>query len=310
MSDETTASADSAADAALERRRRRRLAAYTMLWTLILALLPSMLQIEPPRGARLDALRVLGQADGASGGPRRGRHRGRASAAATTRPAPVNYGALREAGPTELALQSGLAGNVPQAVQDIGPLSVSDPMPVSTSLLGANPATAAAFSFPNLPFTSLPSLVTGPFISNPGAPPTPVTPPVTTNPIDPGTPGVSPNPPVIVTPPTTTPTPPDDGNPIVSPPTVIPPDGPPVVVVTTPTDPGDPGTPPITGDPGLSPPGGSTPIVAPAGVPEPSTWVELIGGCGLAGALLRRRRQPPTTFLARSSALTVVSRLG
>jgi hypothetical protein len=63
------------------------------------------------------------------------------------------------------------------------------------------------------------------------------------------------------------------------------------VIFNTPTP--DNGSPPPNGGPGgtLTPPGSSQgPVTATGSVPEPATWAIMVGGFGLAGAALRRRR--------------------
>ncbi|MBS0360548.1 MAG: hypothetical protein JSR98_04145 [Proteobacteria bacterium] len=309
MSQPAEITADPVAEAERQRRRRHRRAFRLAL--LILAAIPTTLQIEPRRGARLDTVRVIGPADEASGVAAGGRRAAPGRAMSLAKALPPYYGGVREAPPSELELRSALGPNRVISASD-APALVEDPGAAFEPSDATSPIQPAAFStpgggppstFPQPPSTPTPPLIAGP-VTTPG---TPANPPVTGP--------VTPTPPVVVSPPTTTnpPTPPTDGgNPVVSPPTGTP-DGPPVVVVTTPVDPGVPGnpdTPQTPDDPGGFQPGGGAPVNVTA-VPEPSIWVELIAGFGLAGGpLRRRRRQPPTTFLARSSALAVASRLG
>jgi hypothetical protein len=246
--------------------------------------LPAMLQIER-HPQRAETLQVLGPASPGGGhggaGPRRGARSGRIAMVA---PRPF-YGALREGSPSELETVSSLRGRA-------ATVAASDDIEVDNPRIGsfATPAAAAStevsFVTPSIPsFPLEPTILTGTSPVTPTTPETP-TPPVIAPPI------VIPP---VVTPPVTPPT---------TPPVVTPPDNPPVTppVVVTPPDPStvDPFQPPIDGgnpdpggpDPGGSDPGGLNPI-APSGppgtVPEPSVWMQLILGAGLAGAALRRR---------------------
>ena len=316
----TIASADPiAVAAALKRRRRqRRWAMVTAAWTVLIASLPNVLQIEPhPRPVRLDTVRLLGPltASGGRTGPARVR-------AAGNPPAPISYGAFREARPSALDLGAG-RGAFPGLFDGAPTLTSDDPANDLPPRIGTGPLSPATFSYAGA-VTPIGGLAGG------GTPVTPViitpppTTPVTTPPTDPvpTTPVITPpvtvpvvTPPVIDPPPTPPPTPPTTPGtppvivppvttpPITSPP-VVTPEGPPVVTVVTPIDPSD---------PGVTPPDGVSPIepgAGPAGVPEPAVWVEMIAGFAALGLVLRRRRQPPTTLRARSSALTVASRLG
>ena len=275
-----------------EKRRRF----WRRLVTMVLAaflVLPTVLQTEllPQRA---DVLQGAG--GGAGGGKGRASHAvpRRQIAAQTRQPF---YGAVRDAPLSALETLSNLRARGATAPRQAnlelenpqvesfaaseptipfsGPLAIPDSDP--TAPIGAIGGVAPPVSTgPGDPIT--PPIVIPPVVAPPVITPPVVTPPVVTPPI-----GGPTTPPVV--------TPPD--NPPVTPPVVIPPDPPPT----------DPGLPigPIGGGPG----GPGPPI------PEPATWIQLILGAAMVGAVLRRRRtQPLTALRARSSALAVVSRLG
>ncbi|MGZ6014465.1 MAG: hypothetical protein ACXWKM_01855 [Phenylobacterium sp.] len=245
--------------------------------------LPTVLQIER-LAQRAETLQVMapaspGGAHGA-GSSRRGARPGRIAA---TAPRPF-YGALREAPPSELETLSSLRGraaSVP-ARQD---LEAENPQVASF----AAPAAAVSPTAVSFPGPSTPS-----FPSEPGTligGPPPVTPPTTPSPPVIVPPIVIPP---VVTPPTVTPptvipvVTPSDNPPVVTPLPPLTPDNPPII---------DPYQPPIDGGgpgpggpgPGNPGPGDPGPGGGPSGaVPEPSVWMELILGAGLAGAALRR----------------------
>jgi hypothetical protein len=249
--------------------------------------LPTMLQIEP-HPQRAEALRVVGPADAPGGRGAGSRRRGaRSTQVATSAPRPF-YGALREGLPSELeTLQGGLRARNADAVrQDLeieNPQVGSFVIPASTS---STPSPFPGLSPPSLPGDPAIGVIAGP------QPVTPTTPPTT-----PGTP----TPPVIdpiiappiVTPPVTTPTgptvitPPD--NPTVSPPVVIDPPGPPTIDPLPPTIDGGTPDPVNAGLPGIGVLTSGDSGGPSGAVPEPSVWMELILGAGLAGAALRRR---------------------
>ncbi len=254
-----------------------------------LFVLPTVLQTEPAPG-RADAVQVADSGSGGPGGRRsasRGAH-GR-KAAPTSRPF---YGGVREAPLSELETLSSLGAR-------------GENLPHQASFETASPqiedfSTPAAAISESGPF-ALPSPPIDPVGGTGG-----VAPPITTNPGNPTTPPVIVPP--VVTPPVVTPpviTPPVVTPPVVTPPVVDP--TPPVVIPPSPptVDPGFPSGPGGGGPGGPGTPGG------PGVIPEPATWIQLILGAGMVGAMLRRRRtQPLTALRARSRALAAVSRLG
>lgn len=287
MSDVPPASADPSPPAASKRRRRRGLASVLAL-AASLFMWPAILQIEK-LPSRVETLKLLGaaEADGDHGG---GSRRGKAPRAGSRPPRGLtsnapNYGALREGLPSVLAAQLPPATPTAVALQDLAqaiefaqaPPTESGPVPPFTLPTSRQPDPEPLVGFPgpggNPPVTNPP--VVDPVVVNP-----PVTnPPV----VDPGNP-----PPPVVTPP--------DGNP-----PVVPPVGPPPVTNPNPPVEGPGGgtfTPP--GDPGGGDPGGGNPPVS--GVPEPSVWMELILGAGLAGASLRRMRRQPVAIALRAAS--------
>jgi hypothetical protein len=261
-----------------------------------LFVLPTVLQTEP-QPQRADAVQAEGAGGGAGGGKGRSSHAAsyRQTAAQTRQPF---YGGVRDAPLSALETLSSLRARGASAPQRAS-LELENPQVESFSTASADLSSLAPLAIPDgqiLPIGAVGG-VAPPVTTNPGNPITPpiiippvVTPPVVTPPIV--------TPPVVTPPitgPTTPPviTPPDD--PPVTPPVVIPPDPPPA-------DPGFPSG-PIGGGPGG--PG------RPGPIPEPATWIQLILGAAMVGAVLRRRSaQPLTALRARSSALAVASRLG
>ena len=247
--------------------------------------LPTVLQMEP-RLHRAETLQVVGPANGASGKGSRSSRRGVAAARIAATAPRQFYGALREAPLSELETLSSLRPRAFDTARAPG-LDIENPQVAAFTNPTAVTPTQVSFPAPSTtPFPSDPGI--GPFIGGP----LPVTP-------------TPPAPPPVVTPPVVTP--PVVTPPVVTPPVVTPPDGPPVVtppdnppgqppVVVTPPEPPtiDPVIfpPPDSGNPGSGGPGtNGGPPGGPTGtIPEPSAWMELILGAGLAGAALRRRR--------------------